>query len=220
MDWHAWHDDYDRSDSSLARRLRVVQERIRSALDGCPPGPVRVVSLCAGQGRDLLEVLAEHPRRTDVTARLVELDRRNAAAAKDMAGAAGLEQVDVVVADAALTDHYLGMVPADIVLVCGLFGNITAEDIERTIDACRRLCDTGGTVIWTRGRFEPDLIPQICDWFAQRDFALHWLSEPDAGFGVGVHRFTGAPRPLEPGLRMFTFVGRDVLSRTDQRAGQ
>jgi hypothetical protein len=33
-----------------------------------------VISLCAGQGRDLLGVLADHPRREDVRARLVELD--------------------------------------------------------------------------------------------------------------------------------------------------
>lgn len=216
MDWHEWHDHYDRPDSTLSRRLGVVQEKIRSTLDGCPPGPLRVISLCAGQGRDLLEVLAAHPRRGDVTARLVELDRRNTDAAEALVRAGGLDQVEVVRADAALTDHYLGMVPADIVLVCGLFGNITDEDIERTIDTCTRLCDAGGTVIWTRGRFTPDLIPQICDWFAQRGFDLQWLSDPEAKFGVGVHRFTGEPRPLVSGARMFTFVGHDVLTRNEQ----
>jgi hypothetical protein len=59
VDWQAWHEKYDDPASSLARRLRVVQARIREALDACPPGRVRVVSLCAGQGRDLLEVLGE-----------------------------------------------------------------------------------------------------------------------------------------------------------------
>ena len=34
-----------------------------------------------------------------------------------------------------------------LVLACGIFGNIVDEDIERTIDACTRLCRTGGTVI-------------------------------------------------------------------------
>jgi microcompartment protein CcmK/EutM len=216
MDWHAWHDNYDRADSALARRLRVVQEKIQSALDGRPPGPVRVISMCAGQGRDLLEVLAGHPRREDVKARLVELDRRNTAIAEDLVKAAGLDQVDVVTGDAARTDHYRGLVPVDIAVICGLFGNITDEDIERTIDTCTRLCATGGTVVWTRGRFAPDLVPQICAWFAERDFELEWLSEPDAGFGVGVHRFTGEPRPLEPGTRMFTFVGQDALRNAAQ----
>src|SRR3954451_9518926 len=156
MDWHAWHDEYEASGSSLGRRLRVVQDKIRTALDDRPPGPLRVISLCAGQGRDLLQVLAEHPRAADVKARLVELEPRNSQVAERMSEAAGLHQVEVVTADAALTDHYRGMVPADIVLACGLFGNITDEDIKRTIASCPQLCATGGTIIWTRGRSAPD----------------------------------------------------------------
>ena len=35
---------------------------------------------------------------------------------------------------------------------------------------------------------------------------LQWLSDPDAGFGVGVHRFVGHPRSPTPGARMFSFV--------------
>ncbi|MEU8381171.1 class I SAM-dependent methyltransferase [Streptosporangium sp. NPDC048865] len=211
MDWRAWHDEYDLPDSPLARRLEVVQERIRLALDDCAPGPLRVVSLCSGQGRDLLEVLAGHPRRDDVRARLVELDARNTAFARETARTAGLERVETVTADASLTDHYRGMVPADIVLACGLFGNIVDEDIERTVDTFPQLCGTGGTVIWTRHRDAPDRIPMICDRFEERGFERRWVSEPDVGFGVGVHRFTGRPEPLVPGARMFTFVGYDVL---------
>ena len=36
MDWHAWHDDYDRPDSYLTRRLAAVQQQIRLALDTAP----------------------------------------------------------------------------------------------------------------------------------------------------------------------------------------
>ena len=72
MDWLEWHGGYDRPESWLALRLRVVQEWIGSALRDAPAGPLKVLSMCAGQGRDLLEVLADHPRRDDVRARLVE----------------------------------------------------------------------------------------------------------------------------------------------------
>lgn len=54
-------------------------------------------------------------------------------------------------------------------------------------------------------------VPVICDWFGGQGFELRWLSEPGPYFGVGVHRFTGVPRPLESGARMFDFVGYDVL---------
>lgn len=220
MDWRAWHDEYDLPDSSLARRLKVVRRQVGAALDDCPPGPLRVVSLCAGQGRDLLKVLDGHPRRADVRARLVELDEGNSALASDAAKAAGLDRVEVRTADAALIDHYRGMVPADVVLMCGLFGNITDEDIRRTIAFGPQLTKTGGTVIWTRGRSAPDRVPLICDWFERSGFERRWLSRPDAGFGVGVHRFTAEPQPLATGEYMFTFVGYDQLERRSADAGQ
>lgn len=209
MDWRAWHDDYDVPDSALARRLAVVRREIRAALDRSPRGPLRAVSLCAGQGRDLLHVLTDHPRRDDVRARLVELNDDNAAVARETAAAAGLDRVEVLTGDAALTDHYRSMAPADLVLVCGLFGNITDNDIRRTVGFCPQLTKTGGTVVWTRSRSAPDRVPLICDWFEAQGFRRDWLSPPGAGYGVGVHRFAAASRPLSAGERMFTFLGYD-----------
>ncbi|WP_406496940.1 hypothetical protein OG936_22390 [Streptomyces sp. NBC_00846] len=49
MDWQTWHDQYDVPDSWLSRRPRAVSARIRAALDAAPPGPLRVISVCAGQ---------------------------------------------------------------------------------------------------------------------------------------------------------------------------
>ncbi|HKB31416.1 MAG TPA: SAM-dependent methyltransferase [Streptosporangiaceae bacterium] len=216
-DWHAWHDGYDVPDSLLARRLAVVQGRIRTALDSRPPGPLKAISICAGQGRDLISVLASHPRGSDVRARLVELDPRNAAVARDAARAAGLDGVEVVVGDAARTDHYAQMVPADLVLACGIFGNITAGDIEKTIGFLGCMTATGGTVLWTRHRREPDLTPLLCRWFAQHGFELAWLSDPGQNYGVGVHTFTAAPTPLPPGATMFNFIGRERARELERR---
>jgi len=213
VDWQQWHDGYDNPDSHLFRRLRCVQERIRLALDTAPPGPVRAVSLCAGQGRDLLGVLAEHPRGRDVRARLVEWDAGNASAARRAAAAAGLTGVEVVTGDAALTDQYVDAVPADLVLLCGIFGNITDADIERTVGYAAQLCAPGATVVWTRHRTPPDLFPTVCEWFEQRGFERTFVSEPGAGFGVGEHRFAGQPQPLAAGERMFTFLGEEELQR-------
>jgi hypothetical protein len=203
-DWHAWHDGYDVAGSTLARRLAVVQARIRDVLDRLPPGPVRAVSMCAGEGRDLVDVLVTHPRRDDVSAWLVELDPRNAARAR--ARAAGLPGVSVHVGDAALTDNYQGRVPADLVLMCGVFGNVTDADIRVTASAAAQLCTPDGFVVWTRHRREPDLVPRICEWYEAAGFERVWLSDPGLDFGVGVHRFAGPPVPCEPGVRLFTFI--------------
>ena len=215
-DWYAWHRDYDQPESALARRLAEVRQRVAEALDAAPPGPLRALSLCAGQGRDLIPALAAHPRGADVTARLVELDPRNADLARRAAADAGLTGVQVVTGDAALTDGYADLAPADLVLVCGIFGNITDDDIRATVRHCASLCATGGMVLWTRHRREPDLVPVICEWFAEEGFEPVAVGSPADGVGVGAHRFTGTPRPLVPGARMFTFVGYDVLERTEQ----
>ncbi|WBB70426.1 class I SAM-dependent methyltransferase [Micromonospora sp. WMMD812] len=207
-DWYAWHDDYDQPGSPLARRLAEVRRHLRDALDRAPAGPLRAVSLCAGQGRDLIPVLADHPRGRDVTARLVELDPRNAEIAASAARAAGLTDVRVVVDDAARTDAYADLAPADLVLVCGVFGNVSDADIRATVRHCAALCATDGTVFWTRHRGEPDLVPAICDWFAEAEFRPVAVTTPADRVGVGVHRFVGRPRPLPAGVRMFEFVDR------------
>jgi len=198
-----WHEDYDIPQSNLARRLAVVQERLREVLHGAAPGPIRLVSLCGGEGRDLFGALDGHPRRVDVRARLVELNPRLAARARDRVDGMA---VDVREADAGQTDVYIGAVPADVVLLCGVFGNISDDDIARTIRAMAAFAAPGAHVIWTRHRGEPDLVPSINDWFAEQGFELVWLSDKDVGYGVGVHRFTGVPQSLPAGQRLFTFL--------------
>ncbi len=204
-DWVEWHRAYDR-DTSLSRRLRVVQEQLTAALDRQAPGGISVISLCAGQGRDVLSVVADHPRRPDVRARLVELDPDNARVAAETAEAAGLTGIEVVTGDASLTESYAGAVPADVVLACGVLGNISVEDIEGTIAQLPSLCAPGATVIWTRGGRDPDLRPTVRRWFGEQGFEeLFFRGEPE-DFGVGVHRLAAEPKPFDPGLKLFTFV--------------
>ena len=61
-DWHAWHQPYGDPESALSKRLAAVQDQIGRALDRCQTGPIQAISLCAGQGHDLLGVLAAHRR--------------------------------------------------------------------------------------------------------------------------------------------------------------
>lgn len=211
VDWADWHAGYDVAGSAMSERLRIVQGRIRAVLDAAPAGARTAISVCAGQGRDLIEVLASHPRGADVRARLVELDPRNAAAARAAARTAGLHRVDVVQDDAGLIDRYAGMVPADLVVLCGVLGNLVEADVRSTVDACRSLCARGGTVIWTRHRRAPDRVPAICERFERGGFERTFLTGPEWGFAVGAHRHTADPVPLPAGTRMFRFVGAAEL---------
>ena len=205
-DWFAWHSPYDDPGSGLSRRLAMVQARLAEALDGCRPGRAQVVSMCAGQGRDILGVLARHPRAGDVVARLVESDPRNAALGRQ--GASPFAGVEVVEADAGCTDAYAGAVPADIVLACGVFGNISDDDVRRTVAAFPRLCAPGGAVIWTRHRKEPDLTPKVRDWFCSAGFAEEAFGVfQDTPMAVGSHRLTGEVLPFQAGQYLFRFNG-------------
>lgn len=207
--WEAWHQPYDEPGSYLARRLLAVQGCLRDALDAQQPGTIRLVSLCAGQGRDVIGVLHDHPRRADVRARLVELDEQNAAFARTSATRAGLTDVEVVCGDASVTDSFEGAVPAEIVLVCGVFGNIVDADIEQTISLLPQFCAPRATVIWTRHRGDPDLTPTIRGWFEAHEFdELAFIAPDDVLFGVGLNRFRGDPRPLRRGTKLFEFVPR------------
>lgn len=206
-DWYDWHHDYAEAGSPLSVRLRIVQRRIAEWLDNRPEPSLTMVSMCAGQGRDLIEVLAGRPDASRVHARLLETDDRNATIARDAAAAANLGNVSVVQADAGDRVSYRGAVPADLVLMAGVLGNITDADVRATVEMLPELCAPGATVIWTRTRAEPDLTPAIRSWFAGAGFAEESFDAPDGMLvSVGVHRFTGSPRPLADDGTFFRFV--------------
>ena len=199
VDWVDWHRAYADPASPLHRRLQLVQAHIRAALDAAPPGPLRAISVCAGQGTDLLGVLADHPR--PVRARLVELAADNAAAARAAAPAG----VEVVTGDAARLDAYAGAAPADLVLICGVLGRIGQRDTANAIRLLPQLTATGGTVVWTRHRRAPDQTGRVRRLLRRAGFTEVAFDAP-AGevFTVGSHRHAGAPAPLDPQARLFS----------------
>jgi hypothetical protein len=212
-DYLAWHQQYDAPASSLPRRLALVREVLRAELDA-RPGPVRVVSLCAGDGRDVLGVLAEREDAARVSVTLVEVlpelvERARSAAAEVEA------DVQVVAADAGCSQTYLGLatVPADVVLLVGVLGNISDADVAATVAAMPHLCASGATLVWSRGRSlegADDFVTPVREAFAAAGFTEVSISSfdvQDDRTALGVVRFGRAPVPLEPRQTWFTFVG-------------
>jgi len=209
----------------LSHRLRAVQSMVRAALDELPervgvsgdsgdsaaidPAPIRIVSLCAGQGRDVIDVVATHPKGASVSALLVELDPALVAFARSRADELDVaDRVRVVEGDASQAALYAEAVPADVVLVCGIFGNISAADITRTVEALPGFCAAGGHVVWTRHRRPPDRTRAIRADFAAAGFTELAFEAPDgAVLGVGHHRLDGPTAPFDAGRRLFQFVG-------------
>jgi len=206
-DYKLWHQQYDDPESDLSWRLRTVQGWIRRVLDE-RRGELRIVSACAGDGRDLLEVLSDRQDATRVSATLIEIHPSIAGRAIEAAAgtAAGVE---VRTLDAGFTDAYIGAVPADLVLLVGIFGNISETDVTRTVGASPQLCSPGATRLWSRGRrHAADLNPKIRDQFARAGFRELDYATLDRGSwpAVGAMRYEGPPRPIKTGQHLFTFV--------------
>ena len=229
--WVRWHQTYEDPSSRLSARLRAVQSMLGDALDEMPAGAeeIRVVSLCAGQGRDVIDVVATHPRGQAVSALLVEQDPALVRFARTRAEAAGVgDRISVVEGDAAQSRLYAEVVPADVVLVCGVFGNISEADITRTVHAMSGWCTPGGQVIWTRHRRPPDRTPAVRAMFAAAGFTEMAFVSPEGTIqGVGRHRLDGPDSdgphsdgpdsdgagsvvPFDPGQQLFDFVGDGV----------
>ena len=207
-DYEQWLQSYDDPASGLSWRLRAVRAAIGSALDS-RSGPVRVVSACAGDGRDLIGVLETREDAGRVNATLLELHPDIAERARAAAVRAGLPQVQVRTTDAGSSDAYAGLVPADLVLLVGIFGNIDTADLHTTIAAAPQLCAPGATLVWTRGRGGTldDRDAEVRAAFREAGFTEldHATDESGHRPAVGVVRYDGPPVPLEPGRTWFTF---------------
>jgi hypothetical protein len=206
-DYDEWHAEYDDPDSDLSWRLRRVQAHLGLALDR-HQGQCRIVSACSGDGRDVTQVLAGRHDADRVRAVLLELHPGIADRARAAAAAAGLAGVEVQTVDAGTTDAYTGAVPADIVLLVGIFGNISDDDLWRTIAAAPQLCAPGATLLWSRGRDEGDLNAEVRARFTAAGFA-ELAYEPldrDGRPALGVVRYDGPPVDLVPGQSLFTFI--------------
>lgn len=209
-DWQQWHHHYDDAGSDLARRLAEVRRQVAALVSG---PPVRLLSMCSGDGRDTLPVLAEHAPATE--ALLVERDPVLADRARATAADLGLTGVVVRTGDAGSTDAYAGFAPADVVLACGVFGNVTDDHMARTVATLPRLLTAGGHVVWTRGAAVPgdpsavagDPAEEVRRVLAATGFAEVTLVRGDAdGFRVGVHRLAVPPQVFVAGAPMFAFT--------------
>ena len=122
--------------------------------------------------------------------------------------AAAVAYVEVRTADAGITDTYLDAVPAELVLLVGILGNINDIDLARTIATAPALCRPAGTLVWSRARADGDRNDVVRTRFAAAGFTeLDYVAlDRDSWPAVGVVRYDGPPTPLPAGKQLFTFI--------------
>jgi SAM-dependent methyltransferase len=204
-DWVAWHQAYEDPSSSLSQRQRDVATMISTFLDNAPVGELRILSLCSGDGGDLELALSGHPRTCDVTGCLVESDAELVARAQAKQRAVG-SRLEVRCADAGDPSNFADVAPVDLLLLVGIFGNISNEDIQNTINAVPSLCKPGATVLWGRYRRAPDLTPQIRQWFDAIGCASTGFVSPGPGSHSTASERVGIVSNGPLPTKLFTFL--------------
>jgi hypothetical protein len=205
--WNNWPKRaYERA--SYRQRLAAVEFHLRESLDLAPAGQVRIIALCAGDGRDVINVVGSHPRCHEVSAWLVEADGNSIQTGTSWARAAGLQDnVRFLHCDATSYATYLGIAPADILLVCGVWGHVPPEERNSVIDACKAICRPGGVVIWTRGvRLGMARLHEICHLFTPSTWEQVRLTVTStAKWAVATHRLLESAEKLPTSGRIFHF---------------
>jgi len=209
-DWYEWHELYN-TEPTLQQRLEIVREFIAYSLNASPNGTIRVVSVCAGDGRDLLGTLKNHPRQQDVSARLVELNPQLVERGRATIESLGLtKQIEFINGDATIATNYVGAVPADIVIVCGVLGHLADDrELKRLINNFSYLSKTGAFFIWTRGHSNgipySDNVRKILLASAFEEINFQLTATGD--MAVGLHRYIGENLPQPQEQQLFVFSG-------------
>src|SRR6202022_4491515 len=100
-----------------------------------------------------------------VRAVLVEKDGTLAGRASEAIAATDLETVEVRCGDAGGPTLFRDVLPVDVLLLCGIFGNIEPASVKDLIDAIPSLVVPDGYVIRTRGGSGPDRRSEVRRWF-------------------------------------------------------
>jgi hypothetical protein len=206
-DWVRWPERAYRNESYRSR-LRTVQDHVAECIDAVDSGSVQIISICAGDGRDVIDVVRSHRRRDDVRACLIELDEGSVAAGRKRASSAGLQQqVTFVAGDATDLASYQGHVPCDIAIVCGVWGHVPPAERENLVVGLASILRPGGLVVWTRGVGE--------DLSRANEIRMHFNAPtweesrmtvtPDGQWAVVTERYRGGAAVVPANGRMFEF---------------
>ncbi len=147
-------------------------------------------------------------RRHDVSAWLIEQDRRSVLDGTRRAAHFGLANI-VTFLNGDATDYatYQRIAPADIVLMCGVWGHVPTLERVPLVRALTALCKARGVVIWTRGISKGlERLHEIQSMFATSSWEQGRVSfTSDKKWAVVIHRYLGLPNTLPTSGRLFHF---------------
>lgn len=97
--------------------------------------------------------------------------------------------------------------PVDVLLLCGIFGNVEPEGVRAMVSRVPSMVVEGGLVIWTRGGHDGEGDPRadVRRWFVESGMPERSFDGPPETYGVGVNRAEHPPTTSLGLDRLFTF---------------
>jgi hypothetical protein len=206
--WDDWSEHAYRS-RTYSLRLAEVQGHLGECFAAYSTRPIRLLSVCAGDGRDVMGAMISHNVQGQVVAWLVEQNLRSVNRGTTQSRRLGLQDtVKFLHADATLYDTYRNIAPSDIVLLSGVWGHVPASDRPRLVQALASFCKPGGMVIWTRALANGvSRMDEIQIEFASPLWELVCASiTSDKCWGVVSQRYCGPQIRPASGGRIFQFA--------------
>ena len=198
----SWHDNYEDETSTPYKRTLIVKKLIADYLIN--KNNITILSICAGQGRDVLTSL-----NADTCAYLIDVDKECVDYAQSYVNKNDLYNVFVIEADASLISTYIdnNIPKADLILICGVFGHLSLEDINITAQSLKQLIKPNGSVIWTRHKFDNDITKEVRDLFELAGYQEEaFISPKEEPFSIGMYKLI--QDTIEPiyDLKMFDYI--------------
>ena len=198
----SWHYNYEDETSTPYKRTLIVKKLISDYLIN--KNNITILSICAGQGRDVLTSLNE-----DTHAYLIDIDKDCIEYAQSYINKNDLHNVFVIEADASLISTYIdnNIPKADLILICGVFGHLSLKDINLTIKSLKQLIKPEGSVIWTKHKFDNDITKEIRNAFDLTGYKEEtFISPKEEIFSVGMHKLINDTTKPIYDLKMFDYI--------------
>jgi hypothetical protein len=179
-EWEDFYLAYSDQESDLQSRLSVVRQYVKKELN---VNVKNVLSICGGRGLDLIDLTELQ------TAYIIDNDKE-AISHVD-------QNIKFLLRDATLSDSYLDIPKADLLICVGFMGAIDLDSIEDFIAFLPKILNKGGILIWTIKSENIELIQKTESLL--EEYKFHYIEKQNTDLGrfiCGKHRFYGESQQI------------------------
>ena len=154
--WTEWHEEaYNDINSLPYQRTEIVKDLINKYLSEIDKDIV-VISIGAGQSRDILPVLIGRKDNDRITTYLIDTDIECLNYAKNYAKDNNIINVHIVDMDGSLVKNYKDIPKADLIIFCGMMTQKNTDEVKKLANNIKLICNKDAQIIWSRHGYDKD----------------------------------------------------------------